>query len=249
MRHRFVQVIAALLLVAALTGFVFAQSQGALWRVETAVYYISNGWIDEALEHLQQAVRISPDYAEARLLLGLLQHSLGDAEQALASYERLLELAPEAGIYSILIGDLYLAAGMLDEARAAYERAIRDFPDAGTAHYGLGRVLEHSDPKAAVESLTAAVEHAPDIVDARVRLGRLLRLSGDAEAALEHLLYASRLDRQEPVVRLELALVYEALERTAEAEQQFRMVLRLDPGNEEASNGLQRLLEAAQANT
>lgn len=249
MRHRYVQVSAALLLVVALTGFVFAQSQGARWRVETAVYYISNGWMDEALEHLQQAVRIAPDYAEAHMLLGLLLHSFGEADEAMVSYERLMELAPESAPYGVLMGDLYLSAGLLDEAQAAYEQALDEFPDAGLAHYGIGRVLEQRDPQAAIESLTTAVEHAPDLIDARLRLGRLLRLSGDADEALEHLLHANRLDSRLPAVRLELALVYEALARTFEAEQEYRTVLRLDPDNEEASSRLQRLLEAAQANT
>ncbi len=42
--------------------------------------------------------------------------------------------------------------------------------------------------------------------------------------------------------------MYEALERTSEAEHEYRMVLRLDPDNEEAGSGLQRLLETGQAN-
>lgn len=249
MRIRSKGLTVALALVLSVSGLVFSQSQGARWRVETAVYYITNGWIAEAMELLQQAAHMSPHYAEAQLWLALVLHSLGDVEGALAAYERLLELAPETAPYGVLVGDIHFAAGRLDEARAAYEQALAMFPDAGLAHYGLARVMEARGDAGAVNELRAAVENAPDFVDARLRLGRLLRLQGQLEEALEHLLYASRIDGRHAAVRLELALVYEALDRTAEAENEFRVVLRLDPNNEEASRGLQRLREAVQANT
>lgn len=249
MRHRYVQIVTAVLLVFALAGLVFANSESARLRVETALYYISNGWMAEALEHLQQAVRVAPDYAEAHLLLALLLDSFDESERALRSYERVMELAPDSAPYGVLVGDLYFSRGMLNEAEAAYERAIRAFPDAGLAYYGLGRVLELRDAKAAVATLRTAVDHAPDFIDARFRLGRLLRQNGEFTEALEHLLHANRLDSRQPAVRMELALTYEALHRTSEAEHEYRMVLRLDPNNEEASSRLQRLLEAPRANS
>lgn len=249
MRNRIHVLVIAAVLVLAVTGLVFSQSQGARWRMETALYYITNGWIAEAVDHLQQATRMSPDYAEAYLLLALAAHSLGNADQALTAYQRLVELVPDSAPYGVLMGDIYLASGRLDEAQAAYEQALERFPESGLAHYGLGRVLAERGDAAAVEPLRMAASHAPDFLDARLLLGRILRRNGQLEEALDHLLHASRLDGRRADVRLELALVYEALSRTAEAENEFRMVLRLDPANEEASRGLQRLMEAARANS
>lgn len=249
MRNRYVLLLTASVLVIALAGLVLAQSPGARWRVETAIYYISNGWLAEALEHLQQAVRLSPEYAEAYLLLALAQHSAGDVEGALRSYAQLQELMPESAPYGVLVGDIYFAAGMLDEAEAAYVHAVEQFPDAGLAHYGLARVLEARGDDGAIDALRSSIEHAPDFLDARVLLGRTLRLNGQADEALDHLLYAIRLNNNHAAARFELALVYEALERVADAENEYRMVLRLDPDNEEAASRLRRLLEAVQANT
>lgn len=249
MRHRFLKAAAVLAVAIALSGLALGQPAGVRWRVDTAVYYIGNGWLPEALEHLQQAVRMAPDDAEAYLLMGMIFDVSGDAERALAAYGHALALAPDAAPLDVLMGDIYFAAGRLDEARRAYEQALARFPDAGTAYYGLARVQAAGGSDAAVDTLRTAVEHAPDLIDARLLLGRILRLSGRPEEALEHLLHAQRLDRNRTDVRLELALVYEALERMAEAEHEYRMVLRLDPGNEEAGAGLRRLLEVQQANT
>lgn len=249
MRHRWVQMLAVSILLAVVPGLVLAQSEAARWRVDTAIYYISNGWFPEALEHLQQAARSAPDDAEAYFLMGMLFDVLGEPERALAAYRRAMELAPDAAPYAVLMGDIYWSAGMLDEAQRAYEQALSEFPEAGTAHYGLARVLAAKQSDGVIDTLRAAVQHAPDLIDARLLLGRLLRLNGELEEALEHLLHANRLDRTRTAVRLELALVYEALERISEAEHEYRMVLRLDPDNEEAGSGLQRLLETGQANT
>jgi len=249
MRKRITVLVAAAALVLVLASLALAQSPAARWRVETALYYIANGWVAEAIEHLQQAVKLAPGDAEAQLLLALAAHSVGDVEQALAAYERLQELAPESAPYGVLMGDIYLSLGRLDEAQAAYEQALQHFPDSGLAHYGLGLVLEARGDAAAVDALRAATTYAPDLVEARLHLGRLLRVNGQLEEALVHLQHASRLDGRRADVRLELALVYEALQRPADAEREFRMVLRLDPTNEEASLGLQRLMEAARANT
>src|SRR5690606_27624124 len=193
MRHRWVQMLAVSILLAVVPGLVLAQSEAARWRVDTAIYYISNGWFPEALEHLQQAARSAPDDAEAYFLMGMLFDVLGEPERALAAYRRAMELAPDAAPYAVLMGDIYWSAGMLDEAQRAYEQALSEFPEAGTAHYGLARVLAAKQSDGVIDTLRAAVQHAPDLIDARLLLGRLLRLNGELEEALEHLLHANRL--------------------------------------------------------
>lgn len=249
MKRRSVRVIGALLLIAALAGAVLANSDSARLRVDTALFYISNGWVSEALEHLEQAVRVAPEYTEAQLLLAMLLDSLDQPDLAMASYRRAMDSQPDALPYGVFIGDLYFAAGRLDEAQAAYEEALQAFPDTGLAYYGLGRIMELRGAEAAIDMYRAVAEHAPDFIDGRFRLGRLLRRSGQLEQALEHLLHANRLNGRLPLVRLELAYTYESLDRTSEAEHEYRMVLRLDPDNVEANTRLERLLQAADANT
>src|SRR5690606_42039429 len=79
-------------------------------------------------------------------------------------------------------------------------RDLHSFPtrrSSDLAYYGLGRVRESAGQPGAEEMYLAAVAHAPDLLDARLRLGRLLRVRGELQAALEHLLHAHRLNSRD----------------------------------------------------
>ncbi len=242
-------VLAAALFVVAWAGDIgYGQVDSAVVRLETGLRFVALGWAREGQEHLQQAVRLAPGWTEARVLLALSHHAQGQWEQALAQYEAVLERDPDLGALRVLMGDIYFAQGRLDEAAQEYSAALAHADGAGWAYYGLGRVQQVKGEDGAVDMYAAAVSHAPDLLDARIRLGRLLRASGRLEEALEHLQYAQRLNSRLPEVRLELGIVYELLGRIAEAEHEYRMVIQLDPANDEA---LLRLgtLEAAHGDT
>lgn len=225
---------AALLVVAWIGRPGQGQVDSAAIRLETALRYLALGWDREAREHLQEAVRLAPDGAEARVLLAMSYHAAGRWEQAVFHYQRAIARAPSLAALRVLIGDIYLAQGRLAEAEAEYTAALATEDGAGWAYYGLGRVRQAQGAPGAEEMYAAAVERAPDLLDARLRLARLLRVRGQPEDALDHLLYAQRLDSRLPALRLELGLTYEQLGRWSEAQHEYRMVLQLDPGNDEA---------------
>lgn len=239
-------VLAAALLVVAWFGRP-GQSQldSAAIRLQTALRYMAMGWTGEAREHLQQAVRLAPRSAEARVLLAMSYHADGLWDQAVTQYRLAVATHPDLLALRVLIGDIYLAQGQVEEAEAEYTAALASEDGRGWAYYGLGRVAQLRGDDNAVDMYMAAVEEAPDLLDARLRLGRLLRARGEAEDALTHLLHAQRLDNRLPAVRLELGLTYEQLGRLTEAEHEYRMVLQIDPANDEARRRL-GVLEAAQ---
>ncbi|OUM96517.1 MAG: hypothetical protein BAA04_05010 [Firmicutes bacterium ZCTH02-B6] len=238
----------ALLFVASAVDPALGQVNSARIRVETALRYMALGWMREGREHLQQAVRLAPGWTEARVLLALSYHADGLWDQALTHYQAAVELDPGLAALHVLMGDIYLAQGRLDEAEAEYKVALETGDGAGRAYYGLGLVRQSRGETGAEELYTAAVAHAPDLIDARLRLARLLRAKGEPEAALEHLLHAQKLNSRLPEVRLELGLTYEQLGRVTEAQHEYRTVLRLDPGNDEARLRL-GTLEAVQGGT
>lgn len=248
MRMMAVILAGALLVVACAGDVVQAQVDSARIRMETALRFMALGWFREGREHLEQAVRLAPGWTEARVLLALSYHADGLWNEALAHYRAALDLDQSLGALRVLIGDIYFAQGQYDAAEAEYTAALETVEGGGWAYYGLGRVRESAGQPGAEEMYLAAVAHAPDLLDARLRLGRLLRVRGELQAALEHLLHAHRLNSRLPEVRLELGLTYEQLGRVAEAEHEYRMVLQLDPANDEARLRL-GTLEAAQGDT
>ncbi len=62
---------------------------------EQGRYYFNHGEIDRAIEKFKQALRISPDYANADYSLALAYQNKGDQAQALYYFKKVLELNPE----------------------------------------------------------------------------------------------------------------------------------------------------------
>ncbi|MBO8141638.1 MAG: tetratricopeptide repeat protein [Firmicutes bacterium] len=221
----------------------FGRADTVALRLAVGLRYMAHGWIAEAREHLEQAVRLSPALAEGHVLLGLSYHAEGELERAVGHYRMAQAADPSLSGLQVLVGDIRMSQGRLAEAEAEYRSALAAEPDLGWAYYGVGRVLQARGEPGALEMYEAAVERAPDLVDARFRLALLLRDTGDLEAALEHLLHATQVNGYVPEIRLQLAMIYESLGRAAEAEHEYRTVLELDPGRLEAREGLCRLRE------
>lgn len=93
----------------------------------------------EAVEAFQQAVRLSPDFAEAHYRLGLAYDSLEQEKESDKAYE---------------------------DAVSAYKKVIRKNPKDAEAHYQIG--LTHDKlgkPEDAVKSLKEAAKHDPEDAD------------------------------------------------------------------------------------
>lgn len=242
MKLRLLRMALTLALIAVVAAGALANVDVVRIRVNTAMRYISMGWLSEAEEHVTEAVKVAPQNAEAAMLLALLQHGNGRGEAALWQYDLTMQLDPDMAVLAVFMGDIHLAAGRPDEAAALYSKALAADAHLGLAHYGLGRAFELKSAEGdALDAYAQGVQFAPDMTDLRFRLGTLLRRDGQFDEALEHLLHASRVDSNLAHVRYELGLTYEALERFAAAEHEYRTVLRLHPDHESARRRLAEL--------
>ena len=53
------------------------------------------GRIPEAIEHLEHALRVEPDFAEAHYNLGVALEQMGRIEAAIGHYEQALRIKPD----------------------------------------------------------------------------------------------------------------------------------------------------------
>lgn len=121
--------------------------------------------------------------------------------------------------------------GRLAEARADLEAALRDsaFRRADEL-YLLGRIaFEQRDTAAAKHALEAAVEAAPDHVQARLYLGRTLIALGQAQEAVAALERAVELRPEHAATLAALSDAYMAAGRHERALQSAARAVRLDP--------------------
>lgn len=64
--------------------------------VDQAITYYNNGDYNQAVQLLQEAIKLNPSYARAHLWLGVCYLKRGNADQATAEFRRVISLAPES---------------------------------------------------------------------------------------------------------------------------------------------------------
>jgi tetratricopeptide (TPR) repeat protein len=145
-----------------------------------------------AVEKLNRAIELNPEYMKAYDNLALSLEGLGKLDEAVRAYEKANELnsrqKPGSPWPPLNFGILLTRMGRYDEA----ERYLRE--SAGydgrfaQAHYRLGVVLEKKSklPEAVVE-LRQATALSPEYAEPWYALGRIYQQQGDAENAAKAL--------------------------------------------------------------
>ena len=145
-----------------------------------AVRYLDVGQAALAREHLQRAVGLDPDFADAHYNLGAVALAEGDTASAIAAYRRAIALRPAYPEAHNNLGGLLAATGALDEALVHYRLAVRFDPGHSGAHYNLANVLlARNDTETAIRHYRLALEAAPDDPEILSGLARALAAGGD----------------------------------------------------------------------
>ncbi len=179
---------------------------------------IEQGRHAEALERLEDAIRLAPDNAVALSNRGNALTALGRPAEALASYARAIEIDPTyARAYSNRCEPLTLL-GRHEEALASAERALRLQPRLAAALHNRGQALAMLHrPEEALRSFDEALEIRPDWPLALAhRSHALLRLRGTA-AALDDARRAVQLAPHDPIALNSRGNALRALQRYEEA--------------------------------
>ncbi len=130
-----------------------------------------SGRLPEAIPHFTEALRLRPDYPQARVGLGSALASLGRLDEARAQFEEALRLRPDFADAHYNLGLILRATGHIPEAAAQFTEALRLKPSFPEAHNNLGVILGEAGRKAeAIAHFEAALELNPDYAEARTNL-------------------------------------------------------------------------------
>lgn len=141
-------------------------------------------------------------------------------------------------------GDAQLS---LDLGSVLEERATLRASLAGAAHAGDAAGLQ-DEFREAQRELTQAVSRDPNLVLAKVRLGRVLWRLGQpalAQKTLQEAITSARVPRQAYLAHLFLGQVYEDAHRLDQAEAEYRRALEIDPRAQAAAVALSHALRLA----
>ena len=171
-------------------------------KYEMAVTLVRSGAVREALDKLEEAVRINPDYAEAVMLQAELKMRTGSAQEAADSLFAFTRKRPDNGRARLILANAYGRLGKMDEALAIYREFMRSDPAVPEFPFFAGAILlaqkkyEEARPlfEQALKLAPAYLLAAEQLVDldlikkdfpaAQTRVDGLLRLTTNAPGAL-----------------------------------------------------------------
>jgi len=215
-------------------------------------YLTEMGSWNEAIPHLEKAVGLKPDQADAHNNLGnALSKAPGRSAEAIAEFETALRLDPGMTEAHANLGwALVNTPGRLAEGIGHLETVLRgnaDNPAYAHVHADLGTALLKVPGRLpdAISEFKAALRLQPDRLDVQNSLGIALDSAGrhlDAVAQFERIVRA-RPDN--PEAHNNLGNVQVELGRRPEAIAQYRTAIRLKPDFLEAHFNLGRALSDA----
>lgn len=152
----------------------------AVDEYEKAMKEAAKGNAEKAIEGLQRALRIAPDFSDALQSLGIQYIALKRFQDGEAALIRARNLIPNSGVPLINLGALYFQQGQFqsdgghsEEAAASYAKAV-DL---------LNEAVRRSPSSTAFSNLGAALYKIGDYERARISLSTALEIDNNEESA------------------------------------------------------------------
>jgi tetratricopeptide (TPR) repeat protein len=120
---------------------------------------------DKAIEELNKALEIDPNYSDAFNSLGLYYRYQGDFEKALELTKKYASVSPDQANPIDNLANLYFREGRIDEAIAKFKEALRVRPDfvwsTMALHYISALKQDYSEAGRMLDQLIAGMQEGP----------------------------------------------------------------------------------------
>ncbi len=164
-----------------------AKDANAYFRLGTLLAHL--GRRDDAIQVLESAVRVRPDFVDALCLLGDMFQDLGRESEARQHYDRALNVNPNLALAHFNLANDLLSKRQIEIAAQHYRQALRLKPDYWQAHVNLG-LLRRAEGKfqQARDLFRQALSLRPDmtvvycyLLDLMLSLGELSAIKAMSE--------------------------------------------------------------------
>jgi tetratricopeptide (TPR) repeat protein len=145
----------------------------------------------EAIAKLELALRLHPDYSDARTNLGVQYTRQGRFREALEQFEKAVACGEPSAILYGNLSHAYYAAGRLQDAEYAARRSLSLDSNYLRGHYLLGSILARGVRPGALEKAPEAARHlrlgAVDVPRAHIDIAQIYLVEGDPLSAAAEL--------------------------------------------------------------
>ena len=197
-----------------------------------------------ALDQARRALVASPREAEVFAVLAAIHAQMNqgaEAETALATAVSLAEAGPSRRRNGLRgeLASLFVQRGQWERAVTLLRQVLRESPNDGWAHLQLAGLLEqHGDAAGALQEYRAASAVGGQAWDLHHAVARALRDAGYLREAVNSYEAARQLRPTDAEIGAELGDLYARIGLRDRAIEQYREVLRRQPGHEGARRGL-----------
>ncbi len=164
--------------------------QKAIKEYQTGMKLLQKKNEDGAIEHLENAVRIDPEFTEAQTDLGKLYLQIHQPQKVLSAFQRVLKMNPNSGVAYAGTSAALLSLDRYSDAEQAARRAVEIEPGNEASHFFLGLSLVNQD-KDEAEALQNLERSAKKYPNGYLAAAQLLARHGEiskAEIALQNYL-------------------------------------------------------------
>jgi tetratricopeptide (TPR) repeat protein len=206
----------------------------------------NSGRASEAIPHLEQALRLRPDFPEAENNLGDDLRLLGRPQEAIPHLEHALRLQPAFAEAHNNLGAALMMTGQSARGSAEFKEALRLKPGYAVARFNLGLARANAgQPDQAIGDFAEAVRLNPGYGEAELNWGIGLALAGRFPEARTHFERALELDPDSPDAQHSFGRALADAGRLDEAIAHYEQALRLAPDFAQAHRDLALALRQA----
>jgi tetratricopeptide (TPR) repeat protein len=209
----------------------------ASWNAEAWVYlssvFLQEDRYAEAVPVLEAAVKAVPREPRVNFFLGVAYNRVGRNEEAARALERARELSPKDVPTISQLALVYETMGRQTLTDSLYEEALRLEPDNHLIlnNYSYSLSERNIQIERALAMAKRAVEAQPQNPSYLDTIGWIYYRLGDYPKAEEYVLRAIQSGDVSAVVHDHLGDIYQAMGDAERALEQWKIALRLDPGN------------------
>ncbi len=204
---------------------------------------------EKGLQHIDEALKISPFYNTARINLGGILAEQGDYEKAIENLNIALKINPNLALVHNNLGVTFKKMGRLDDAVASFSKAVSLDPYFAGAYNNLANTLKRKGRFGeAVQNYRRALQINNDIPEIHNNIANAYQSLHQPDQAIAHYREAIRLSPRQPVFYINLGETLYGEGDLAGAISNYEAALRLIP-NDRATRDrfqtLQRLLASS----
>lgn len=192
--------------------------------------YAEAGRLDEAIEALQQALRINGDYAKARTNLGVVYYKKGEVGKAIDEFERSIKMNEKDALSYYNLANIFTDQDRWDDAIAAYKKAVEILPNESMIRHNLAYALNRKGmAKEAIEEYLEALREGNSLAPTHKNLAALYLEGGELEEAAGHYREAILIAPNDLGSRLALGRLYKKEMRFDLAIKEYEAAIHLKP--------------------